>query len=121
MDSEQRYRAYIQSEQWKAIVKKRLEIDGNACVMCGSRGTTLNPLECHHLRYKGVLYHENEGDNIYTQLCTLCHTCHKLVHNLMCRKTAPDRNGWKDRYDIPKISVFTIAGETLESKEVGKV
>ena len=116
MDNEQ-YKAYLQSDKWKQIAKRRMEIDGNACVMCGCRGTTANPLEVHHLSYK-YLYHEE--NRIYQDLCTLCHACHKQVHNLMCRKTAPDRNGWKDRYDIPQISVFTLTGETMESKEVKK-
>ena len=112
------YLAYLTSPKWQAIAKERMRIDGNACVMCGSRGTTANPLECHHLSYKWL---GNEEKRIFEDLCTLCHCCHKQVHNLMCRKTAPNRNGWKDRYDVPRISVFTISGETLESMEVGKL
>lgn len=110
------YREYLNSEKWKEIVKERMRIDEHRCVMCGSRGTTTNPLECHHLSYK---YLGHEEKRIYQDLCILCHSCHKQVHNLMCRKTAPDRNGWKDRYDIPQVSVYTVSGEQLQSKEVG--
>lgn len=112
------YTAYLQSDKWKAIAKRRMEIDGNRCVMCGSRGTTANPLNIHHLSYK---YLGNEENRVFQDLCTLCFSCHKQTHALMCRKTAPNRNGWKDRYDIPAVSVFTLTGETIESKEVGKL
>ena len=112
------YKEYLKSTKWKEIVQKRLEIDGNACVMCGSRGTTTNPLECHHLSYK---YLGHEEKRIYQDLCILCHSCHKQVHNLMCRQTDPSgRRGWKDRYDVPKVSTYTITGESLNTKEVGK-
>lgn len=114
----EKYLEYLKSEKWQRIIApKRMEIDGYRCVMCGSRGTASNPLEIHHLSYKWLYHEENR---IYEDLCTLCHSCHKQVHNLMCRKTAPNRNGWKDRYDIPQVSVYTLTGETLACKEVDK-
>lgn len=112
------YTAYLQSDKWKSIAKRRMEIDGNRCVMCGSRGTTANPNEVHHLSYK---YLGHEEERIYQDLVTLCHACHKQVHALMCRKTAPNKCGWKDRYDIPAVSVFTLTGREMQSKEVGKL
>ena len=113
------YREYLKSDKWKAIAKRRMEIDGNACVMCGSRGTTANPLECHHLSYK-FLGHEEE--RVYQDLVTLCHADHKAVHALMNRQTDPNgRHGWKDNSSIPAVSVYTLTGEELESKEVGRV
>jgi cytochrome c peroxidase len=63
------------------------------------------------------LYHE-EG-RIYEDLVTCCHRCHKLVHNLMNRVTAPNgRRGWKDARNIPKVSVFTLTGTVLLHKEI---
>ena len=112
------YEEYLRSDKWKAIAKRRMEIDGNRCVMCGSRGTVGNPLEVHHLSYK---YLGKEEERIYQDLCTLCHADHKAVHALMCRKTAPNRNGWKDNYTVPAISVYTLTGETIASREVGKL
>ena len=117
-----KYQEYINGEKWRSIAAERMKIDAYKCVMCGSRGTTLNPLEVHHLRYRDVLYHEDEGNNIYTQLCTLCHACHKQIHAVMNRQTDPNgRRGWKDNCNVPAISVYTIAGESIESKEVGKL
>ena len=114
-----KYRAYLQTDKWKAIAKKRMDIDGNKCVMCGSRGTTANCLEVHHLSYRNLY---EEESRIYEDLCTLCHCCHKQVHALMNRQTNKDgRHGWRDNNYIPAVSVYTIAGETMESMEVGKV
>ncbi len=114
-----RYQEYLKTDKWQRIAKQRMEIDGNKCVMCGSRGTTANPLEVHHLSYKWLYQEENR---IYQDLCTLCHCCHKQVHALMNRQTdANGRHGWKDNSNIPAISVFTVSGETIASKEVGKL
>ena len=110
------YENYLQSERWKAIARKRVELDENRCVMCGSRGTTGNPLEVHHLKYT---YIGEEEPRIWQDLATLCHMCHKQVHALMCRRTAPDRFGWKSSYNIPAVSVYTLTGKTLECREVG--
>ena len=119
INNDTKYREYLKSAKWKAIAAQRMQIDGNKCVMCGSRGTTANPLEIHHLSYR---YLYREESRIYEDLCTLCHACHKQTHNLMCRITSPNgRRGWKDNYTVPQVSVFTISGETMESKEVGKV
>lgn len=117
MDNE-KYRQYLKSEKWQRIARQRMEIDGYKCVMCETRGTAKNPLECHHLSYKWLYQEENR---IYEDLCTVCHGCHKQIHALMQRVTSPDgRHGWKDRYDIPQISVYTLTGEMLENKEVQK-
>ena len=113
------YTEYLQSDKWKSIAKRRMEIDGNRCVMCNSKGTTANPLECHHLSYKWL---GNEEERIYQDLVTLCHACHKQVHALMCRKTDPNgRHGWKANYTVPAVSVYTLTGKELESREVGKL
>ena len=111
-----KYEAYRQTEKWKQIARKRMEIDGFTCAMCGSRGTTGNVLEVHHISYR-YLYQEEK--RIYEDLVTLCHCCHKQTHALMERVTNADgRHGWKDRSDIPKISVFSLDNKTLENKEV---
>ena len=112
------YEEYLQSEQWKELSRKRLEYDGYTCQMCGSRGTANNILEVHHLSYKHI---GEEQNRVWEDLITLCHCCHKSVHAMMCRKTAPNRYGWKDAYYVPKVSVFTLTGKELEHKEVGKL
>ena len=112
------YEEYLQSEEWKALAQKRQEIDNNTCQMCGSRGTVQNPLECHHLSYKHI---GEEQSRVYEDLVTLCHACHKGVHAMMCRKTAPNRYGWKDAYSVPAISVYTLTGKEIQQREVGKL
>lgn len=109
------YREYLQSDKWKAIAQRRLEIDDFKCVCCGSRGTTGSPLEIHHLSYKHL---GNEQDRIYQDLCTVCHICHRQIHRLMSRQTDPSgRRGWKDASYTPDISVYTITGQELLVKD----
>ena len=111
-----RYREYLKSEKWKRIAAERMRIDGYKCVMCGSRGTATNCLEVHHLSYKWIY---REETRIYQDLCTLCHACHKSIHNVMNRQTDPSgRHGWQDNSNIPAVSIFTITGQELYSKEV---
>lgn len=106
------YRRYLQSDKWKAIANERLKIDNFQCVCCGSRGTPANPLEIHHLSYK-YLYHEES--RIYQDLVTLCHCCHKSLHNIMNRKTDDTgRRGWADNRTIPAIHTFNITGTQAE-------
>jgi 5-methylcytosine-specific restriction endonuclease McrA len=106
------YKQYLQSDKWKAIANERLKIDNFQCVCCGSRGTPANPLEIHHLSYK-YLYHEEE--RIYQDLVTLCHCCHKSLHNIMNRQTdEKGRRGWKDNRTIPAIHTFNVTGTQAE-------
>ena len=111
-----KYQEYLKSDKWRRIALKRMEIDHFQCCMCGSRGTSGNCLEVHHLSYK-YLYHEEE--RIYQDLVTLCHSCHKGTHALMNRQTdANGRRGWRDNNNIPAISVYTLSGDMIENKEV---
>jgi hypothetical protein len=62
--------AYYKTQHWRELSKKRKEFDGFACVQCK---TTTN-LETHHLRYE--LFEES----LNYDLLTLCHECHKGMH-----------------------------------------
>lgn len=66
------YEYYLKSDQWKEKKRKRIEIDGNKCALCGSG---LN-LQVHHRSYKNLGY-----ENICNDLITLCSNCHELVHS----------------------------------------
>lgn len=111
-----RYREYMESEKWRMIAEQRLKIDGYKCQGCGSRGSSTNPLEVHHLTY-GHLYREEQDGKIYTDLVTVCHCCHKNLHRIMERITDEyGRRGWLNNPRIPDIHVFNIKG-ALESKE----
>jgi len=110
-----RYSEYLKSDKWKAIAKRRMEIDKYECQMCGARGTANNPLEVHHISY-AHLY--NEQDRIFEDLVTLCHICHKGIHRAMERVTNEDgRRGWKHNPRIPKVHTYNING-TIEYKEI---
>jgi 5-methylcytosine-specific restriction endonuclease McrA len=108
MDNE-KYKQYLQSDKWKAISKRRYEIDGYRCCMCGCTGTPANRLEIHHLSYRYLYYEENR---VYEDLVTLCHICHKQLHKAMERTTsATGRKGWKDSERIPQVHVFDLGGQ----------
>ena len=87
------YEIYIRSPEWKQKAAERLRIDNYRCVVCGAKGTRLNPLQVHHCSYKN-LGHEDIG----TDIVTLCQCCHKGHHRLLNRITDPEtgRRGWTD-------------------------
>lgn len=69
------YRQYLLSDTWQKLRSKRLAIDEYQCQRCG---TPYGPLQVHHLAYPEVLGTENP----YTDLITLCASCHEIVeHN----------------------------------------
>lgn len=98
------YAKYLMSDHWKETAKKRLEIDGYKCQMCGSYGTETNKIQVHHLSYKN-LGHEN----IYTELVSCCSNCHKDIHSLMGRITDEHGGRMWDK-STPKVHVYTLSG-----------
>ena len=109
---------YYKTEKWKEISKKRMEIDGFKCCMCGAEGTTANWLEVHHFSYA---YLFKEEQRIYEDLATVCASCHAQVHRLMNRITSESgRRGWLDNPNIPPtVHVFnTGAGIATYEEEV---
>ena len=75
MQSEE-YRRYIRSPEWEKKKAERMRIDNYSCVMCGRNREHCRTLQVHHVTYARL------GDeNIYTDLCTVCGSCHKKLHN----------------------------------------
>lgn len=101
------YHDYIHSKAWENKVAERMKIDKGTCQMCGSRGSPINPLECHHLTYKRL------GDeDVWTDCVIVCDCCHQLITRLMNRVTSPDgRRGWSYNKTIPQVTVVTANGE----------
>lgn len=76
------YNQYITSAAWEAKKEERKKIDGYRCVCCGrSEEHTRRGLQVHHITYER-LGHEN----VYTDLCTVCGSCHKKIHAYYNRK-----------------------------------
>ena len=114
------YQAYMKSERWRRIAKKRFEIDNYTCQGCGSKGSANNELQIHHLSYRHLGAEENW---IYEDLVCVCRCCHKNLHRILERQTnAAGRKGWRDSARIPQTHVFNISGdiEIIERKEQGK-
>ena len=100
------YAKYLCSAEWTDKAKQRMRIDGYQCQFCGCRGTTLNPLECHHLTYKNI-YHENP----YADLVTVCRSCHKGTHRLMQRITDEHgKRGFSNTY-VPDVHCYDLGGK----------
>ena len=70
------YKRYIRSPEWEQKKQERMKIDHYSCVMCGRSREHCRTLQVHHITYKN-LGHEN----VYTDLCTVCGSCHKKLHN----------------------------------------
>lgn len=75
------YKKYMQSKEWQAKRQERIAIDGGCCVMCGRPLEKIKKIQVHHVTYRN-LGHENA----LTDLCTLCGSCHKKLHNFYNRK-----------------------------------
>lgn len=76
------YTQYIKSDAWEVKKEERKKIDGYRCVCCGrSEDHTRRGLQVHHITYER-LGHEN----VYTDLCTVCGSCHKKIHAYYNRK-----------------------------------
>lgn len=104
--TDEEYRRYLLSDKWKQKAEARMKIDGYRCQGCGSCGTVENPLEVHHLSYVDL-----GNEDIYTQLVTCCHCCHKNIHNVMERQTNDEgRRGWLENPRVPQIHVYTLHG-----------
>ena len=81
------YDDYIKSDAWQHKRERRLEIDEQKCVMCGRPSNKCRKgLNVHHVRYyrdgKSILGNEN----VWKDLCTLCSSCHRKLHNFYERK-----------------------------------
>ena len=75
MSVSEEYKQYLLSDTWQRLRSKRLAIDEYRCQRCG---TPYGPLQVHHLVYPEILGTEDP----YTDLITLCASCHELVeHN----------------------------------------
>lgn len=70
------YKQYMKSDKWQQIKDKRLEIDNYTCVMCGRHKSNCKSLQVHHITYARL-----GSENVYTDLVSLCGTCHVRLHN----------------------------------------
>ncbi len=69
------YKSYMQSEQWQQKKAERIDID-KGCVMCLRPLDKIRSVQVHHISYRN-LGHED----VLNDLCTLCGSCHKKIHN----------------------------------------
>lgn len=78
----QEYKDYMRSNEWKVKKRERIAID-QGCVMCGRPLDKIRSIQVHHITYQRL-----GNENVLTDLCTLCGSCHKKLHNFYNRKRA---------------------------------
>lgn len=78
----QEYKDYMRSNEWKVKKRERIAID-QGCVMCGRSLDKIRSIQVHHITYQRL-----GNENVLTDLCTLCGSCHKKLHNFYNRKRA---------------------------------
>lgn len=76
------YKQYMKSPQWEQKKQERIEID-KCCVMCLRPLDKIRKINIHHITYERL-----GNENVLTDLCTLCGTCHKKIHNYYNRRRA---------------------------------
>lgn len=69
------YKRYIRSPEWEAKKQERIAID-KGCCMCGRPLDKIKSVQVHHITYSRL-----GNENVLTDLCTLCGSCHKKIHN----------------------------------------
>ena len=78
----QQYKDYMRSDEWEAKKQERIAID-KGCVMCGRPIERIRKINVHHVTYERL-----GNENVLTDLCTLCGSCHQKIHNYYNRKRA---------------------------------
>lgn len=106
----EKYKRYLKSQEWRELAERRLRIDKYKCCACGAAGTRANPLECHHTNYRRI-----GKEDVFSDVFTLCRSCHKLIHRAMDRVVGYDEHGdplrgWSSTLRS-YLSVSQIAGE----------
>ncbi len=76
----QEYRDYMRSPEWETKKQERIALDGG-CVMCGRPIERIKKINVHHVTYARL-----GCENVLTDLCTLCGSCHRKIHNYYNRK-----------------------------------
>ena len=76
------YKKYMRSTEWEAKKQERIAID-KGCCMCGRPLEQIRSIQVHHITYARL-----GNENVLTDLCTLCGSCHKKIHNYYNRKRA---------------------------------
>ena len=78
----QEYKTYMRSPEWEAKKQQRIAID-KGCCMCGRPLDKIKIVQVHHITYKNL-----GNEDVLTDICTLCGSCHKKIHNFYNRKRA---------------------------------
>lgn len=66
-----KYLRQLDSPKYQELQRRVLERDGWRCQFCGAR----TQLQVHHIQSRGQL-----GQDVESNLITLCFACHELVH-----------------------------------------
>lgn len=75
------YEQYLKSDEWEQKKQERMEIDGFRCVCCGRSVEHCRTMQVHHVTYQRL-----GRENVLTDLCTVCGSCHKKIHNYYSRR-----------------------------------
>lgn len=90
--TDEEYKKYLSSLEWKSIRDKRIQMDGYKCTYCGSRENII----VHHTTY------ENVGHEKLDDLITLCKKCHYALHVLKKYEINDALEDWYVEIDTDK-------------------
>jgi hypothetical protein len=99
------------SARWRLLREQCFARDGHRCMLCNADG----PLECHHRTY------ERAGEELLSDLTTLCTPCHDVVtdHQRRLRYESRELLPVQDVPATPIIHVFPSSyGKALPGQEV---
>ena len=81
MEHSRQYETYLKSTEWEQKKEQRMKVDNYSCVMCGRNREHCRTLQIHHITYKRL-----GREDVFTDLCTVCGSCHKKLHNYYNRQ-----------------------------------
>jgi 5-methylcytosine-specific restriction endonuclease McrA len=107
-----KYKAYLLSNEWKQIRIDLITIRGSKCEKCSKK---TNRLQVHHLTYARI-YNELAED-----LILLCGICHQKAHGLIKDKPTKKKPIKKPKSKPKKTkSIWQIVNEAKQSKHPEK-
>ncbi len=102
------YGGYLLGSHWKEFSSK---VRGNSCVCCNRTGLRLH---VHHVTY------ENFGNELPSDVVTVCERCHKAIHRLVDHNKIPLSEAHSELWMMRKTGCLKKADKRYRKSPFGE-